>query len=36
LGRSVRYPGHEIIRFINVYASPRNYAVIRITEGDEL
>lgn len=35
LGRNVRYPGHEIIRFINVYASPRNYAVIRITEVDE-
>lgn len=35
LGRNVRYYGSEIIRFINVYASPRNYVITQISEDDE-
>lgn len=34
LGRNVRYYGHEIIRFINVYATPRNYVITQISEDD--
>lgn len=35
LGRNIRYHGYEIIRFINVYASPRNFVITKISDDEE-